>query len=565
MHRPYTTKNNKSKRMSDKMLYFLPCVAVLILAGLVVAKLTINNNKDASAYTAPSATATTYSVLSDLSLGVTINSINSPAITPTAAGVVQDGTVNFTVNTSNTFGYSLAMYTLDPSTSAATTNLTNAGANATIGTVSTTYSAADFASSDATMNKWAYKNSSGNYVPVTTSTTLTPQTNAGSYQDSVTFGTKINNSIPNGLYSVTLNFVVTATKPTSSDDRSGFEQAFAYAGVDPYENGYYALQDMTTDICNMVYAPKSKTDSKVKSIQLIDKRDKKTYWVSKVAQSTAANGGGTVTSNCWMTQNLDLDLSGSVALNSTTSDIDPANFGTSGIYTAAAGYSADGTTWTPVRGTITTIASGKFSGYTNDYNTPYSADPGNWYWYPKQESSAIYNSETSCAGDFGCNYLSKNGNWAGYFTQTMNGLSGQTNGKHGHVGNYYNWSAAVASNNTSSATTQDTSYGNSICPKNWRLAVGADNNTNDYKLVNNYYNGGSGSDDNGLVSSPLYFVRGGLVDDGTLYHAGRFGLYWSSTVYSSQLARLLSFRTGYVYPAGNDYRSYGRSVRCVAR
>ncbi|MBR2840090.1 hypothetical protein IKE82_02055 [Candidatus Saccharibacteria bacterium] len=44
--------------------------------------------------------------------------------------------------------------------------------------------------------------------------------------------------------------------------------------------------------------------------------------------------------------------------------------------------------------------------------------------------------------------------------------------RHYHVGNYYNWSAAVASNDTSSITTDLTVMPDSICPKGWRLPNG---------------------------------------------------------------------------------------------
>ena len=59
---------------------------------------------------------------------------------------------------------------------------------------------------------------------------------------------------------------------------------------------------MTTKICEGSAIGDTK--------QLKDTRDGKYYWVSKLADG-----------KCWMTQNLDLDLSTSIALTPTTSDV----------------------------------------------------------------------------------------------------------------------------------------------------------------------------------------------------------------------------------------------------
>ena len=67
------------------------------------------------------------------------------------------------------------------------------------------------------------------------------------------------------------------------------------------------------------------------------------------------------------------------------------------------------------------------------------------------------------------------------------------------------------------------------------------------------------------MSAPLYLSRSGRIDGGSLLGAGSFGYYWSSTVYSSESARNLSFYATSVNP--EDYRSryIGFSLRCVAR
>ena len=104
-------------------------------------------------------------------------------------------------------------------------------------------------------------------------------------------------------------------------------------------------------------------------IQLQDSRDQKMYWVGKLPDG-----------NCWMTQNLDLDLSTSKTLTPADTNI-PSN-------------------WTPSTSTTTTI-----SGY--DFDTGKSYNPGDKYY---------------------------EGSYSASDPTTM----------HYHVGNYYQWSAATA-------------------------------------------------------------------------------------------------------------------------
>ena len=155
------------------------------------------------------------------------------------------------------------------------------------------------------------------------------------------------------------------------------------------------------------------------------------------------------------------------------------------------------------------------------------------------------------------------------------------NGAHGHVGNYYNWSSAVAMNNTSSYTTSNYSNisanpQNSICPAGWRLPTISDqgnvaNSTSEFARLNGLYNpnGSSGSErDKALAASPLYFVRTGIIQGGSSSNqctAGQGGRYWSSTPYSNEKAYLMSHGSGVADPTYSSWRNNGYSVRCVAR
>ena len=292
----------------------------------------------------------------------------------------------------------------------------------------------------------------------------------------------------------------------------------------------FLIQDMTPEICASATVINSEA-------LVLDIRDQKSYWIAKLADG-----------KCWMTQNLDLNLDSTKTYTHNDTDL---------------GWGSDTTTtsWTPTRSTIPTSnisSSGSISGWTNSDTDPYSVDTGNWYW-----TDTWYTSTTN-------NYL--NGNAGDKFSQTPY----PGNGLHGHVGNYYNWTAAIASNDSSSyasSTYEDTSNNpqNSICPAGWRLPTiynSVTDSKNEFRYLLDQYNAyvTSGSErDRTLAANPLWFVRGGRVYSGSLDYSGFNGFYWSSTVYSSNYAYRLYFNSGNVTPANYDGRYYGWSVRCVAR
>ena len=277
------------------------------------------------------------------------------------------------------------------------------------------------------------------------------------------------------------------------------------------EGRYYKMQDMTGWICGAgTYVDNNNTT------QLIDVRDKNVYYVSKLRDG-----------NCWMTQNLALNLTAGVALTSDTTDLNDNS--RSGAY--ATGYDFDGVnniiSWKPATTTITFNGTG-MSGWSNDNNKAYSA------------------------------------------RKTDGTLTGHT-----ATGVHYNWSAAIASNNSSSYNNNfGSTYGNvdknpqnSICPKGWRLpTISSVAARNEFGNLNNIYNNGSTTSDAGLIASPLWFVRSGYVYNNTLNNYGVYGYYWSSVVIGSYGAYVLDFGVDdYLDPQYDDYRYYGFSVRCVAR
>ena len=82
--------------------------------------------------------------------------------------------------------------------------------------------------------------------------------------------------------------------------------------------------------------------------------------------------------------------------------------------------------------------------------------------------------------------------------------------------------------------------------------------------VNVGYIGGSlsGTD---MEKSPYYFARSGDVDGATLNYFTSGGSYWSGFVVSSSYAFNLLYYSSALYPADQNNRNNGGSLRCVAR
>ena len=172
-----------------------------------------------------------------------------------------------------------------------------------------------------------------------------------------------------------------------------------------------------------------------KQYQLKDNRDWKTYYIAKMKDGRV-----------WMTQNLDLDLTtyeddDYVELNSDNTDLNSV------------------TAWEPSMSTVK--QTGGFAEHCDEYDecswdeswdetntdSPFSLDIGSIYRYPNQFNFSTYDSLNDCEEEHSDGSCS-----------------------HYRVGNFYNFSAAVASNDTSSVGSLE-QMPDSICPAGWRLPV----------------------------------------------------------------------------------------------
>ena len=365
---------------------------------------------------------------------------------------------------------------------------------------------------------------------------------------------------PAGTYSGQVEYVMlhpsTAAEPTDT-----LEHAFALAGksrvqvTDPItgqSGSFYKMQDMTTNICESTTLVDEQN-----TLQLVDIRDNKLYWVTKLRDG-----------HCWMTQNLDLDLGvkdtalGIDTTVLTSEDTDLNDNSLMGAYKDGYVYENGVLHWVP-RNITYNYQSKTGTSWQNNVNIAYSLDPGTWYWNTNDNTP-------------NCNYLTTT---CEDFAQTPY----SNNGTHGSVGNYYNWSAAIASDDSSSLT--ESTYNNindnprnSICPKGWRLPTISNQqsdtvgSTSEFNNLNMLYNAANLKSDTGIISRPLNFVRSGVFG-GRIDSAGARGFFWSSSAMNNVYAYYLDLSKNNIDPSAYYYNYYigfmsrndGRSVRCVAR
>ena len=201
-------------------------------------------------------------------------------------------------------------------------------------------------------------------------------------------------------------------------------------------------------------------------------------------------------------------------------------------------------------------------GWQIDDNTPYSADPGSLYIYSSgiADDEQYISSEACQEAHSGC-------------------------GAHNHVGNYYNWSAAVANNDTSDMTEEYYNAPGSICPAGWRLPKGPSLGSSDYNEIVNMVRNYDGILEYDITESCegscnyyKYLMNGSrlvrkepfwLAKYGNIYYgsfgAGGFGGYNSSTIIDLTQDYYFFFNHSRFTPAISSSRAAGYPVRCLAK
>ncbi|MBP5675297.1 InlB B-repeat-containing protein [Candidatus Saccharibacteria bacterium] len=219
---------------------------------------------------------------------------------------------------------------------------------------------------------------------------------------------------------------------------------------------YYKMQDMTSSLCSFV--PTATTNDNNEEIQLVDTRDGKTYWVSKLKDG-----------KCWMTQNLDLDLNTTKTLTPNDTNI-TAN-------------------WTP---STNIIAANQIETWRVVNDRADSFNPGDWYYQEGSSAPTVHN------------YLTNGAN------ANFSATPFAANGTHTHIGNFYNFQAFTAIHNSTSL--QNGTSSTSICPKGWTLPSDFKGLLSAYGIISVSNEGAITTlNEKALTTKPLYFVRGGVI------------------------------------------------------
>ena len=287
--------------------------------------------------------------------------------------------------------------------------------------------------------------------------------------------------------------------------------------------------------------------------QLRDVRDNNTYYIAKQADG-----------KIWMTQNLDLCIgcTGTAALNSNNTDLN--TYG-SGAYSEGYTMSNGVITWTPESTAVTSghtiAADGSVSNWVSDPTEPYSVEGGTTYYYTSgtTNNDIAYSNLQSCiAAD-----------------HTEEGC------RHYHVGNYYNFSAVVASNDSTNIATQYITAENSVCPAGWKLPTSQAGPSSNAKTsefgqlllkssvisaINSTSYATNGF--NKIRTSPLFFVRSGNIWGGAVKNKQNAN-YKSSNLYSAEATYSLGFSSTYLdttaHNDGKPDRFVAASVRCLLK
>ncbi len=386
-----------------------------------------------------------------------------------------------------------------------------------------------------------------------TATDMTAST--GGVKLTTTYAAYISKTQPADTY--TGQVIYTLVHPTS-----------APAPVVCNPNGTTVGTDTSTDITCMQDISSTNKSSILSSMTtgtqytLTDKRDNKTYTVSKLADN-----------NIWMTQNLDLDLDSNTTYTNLDTDLgwNGTSYGTASWSPERSTYATGTTTW------------GLYNSTTGNHDGnwhPESYDPGDLYWNGTLSDWSDWEAyHNSCTHDDDT-WLYSNCDETLNPIATYTTVSGTPTAQY-HLGNFYNWSAAIASNDSSAYGVYDSgtySYTNketnqSICPAGWTLPIGDyfessapsksfQNLVEQYGWDNNSY---QLSNNRKIWESPIYV---GLSGDwyGILGNVGGSVDSWSSVASNDEYAYGLDAGSdGTVSPSDGSDRGRGFVVRCVVR
>ncbi len=516
-----------------QLYYFLGALSCFVFFALTLSLLSPTITTSANAEDLTQASSVEYRVAVEPVLSIALDqNVQTSFDDVTTGGAYQNSVANLVISTNSTNGYAISMTPADNDN-----NLKNYVSNSIIPSITSTTSANNLPN-----DTWGYSlvkagDTLTNYYAIPSTTTEIKKVDTGVVSEGITdsytlnFGTKISTKTPSGVYGKQLAISVVAN-PVELKTLTDIT----------------TMQEMNSWICDNTPVEPIAGSTK----QLKDARDNKLYWVTKLKDG-----------NCWMTQNLALDIP-ATGLKAADTDI-TTDWNQSSQYPPS------------VTNTTFNFNLGSASTTTNSWNV------GEYVLVNPTEGSPCGNGSITSASELsGCNR-----------TQSWNG----TQDAHYLIGNYYQWNTATAGtggNNVSvgiNGSTSATPWNapGSICPKGWQLPQSEMNTGNFdakygktfYKLFNAYgysFSGSGGANLSGAVgqnsyntaTNPWYFVRSGYVinreSGGSIENLGHDSLTWASTAYfNSTNAYDFNFNSTNVQPSNFRSRGTGFSVRCLAR
>lgn len=505
---------------------------------------------------------------------VTLTVDNTDVIMNANHGSFVSDTINVTSGSNSIFGYTLTIADDDDDT-----RLTHSDVNTEDALLS------DFSGKKTsdTMddNTWGFSLNGTDYmaIPANDSAATLKKTyqfgDIGLETTAITFGVKVG-SIASGSYSDSVVF--TAYVNGQGDDESSIDNVSFY--------NIQTLQQMKPGICSATTTPlptateyaweETDDNTKIPRTILIDARDGKKYVVEKLADG-----------NCWMAQNLALDLYKTIPLTNKTTDLNSKS------------------SWTPENNTSNDINvfDGSYcyrdSWLSCGYLEVVGSDPDNKHLR-----------ENSYRPDASMKYL-RDGITPSSTPSTDDGKSNWES-----TGNYYNWAAATAGSGKpmyEAVTGEDGNItkwypdsdeekyaADSICPKGWRLPKynSDDYESSDMFILAGVYDGQITTENIykklGFVASGFIHQRGAETEseydeekdeyvdvpkyiDAYFEKVSEKGIYHTSTINDYYYAENVYFTVSDYYE-GDDMASYafdtgmydynlwsGAPVRCLAR
>lgn len=476
-------------------------------------------------------------VASTVSVGLA-SEVQAEVIPKSTGSFVSEGT-KLTVATNNPSGYALYM-----KTESGDQNLhsTTSGETEVIRPVEGEVAAGEFQA-----NSWGYALNADKYAAVPAEFTKVWGTDTTSSTDTydLKFGVAVDTTLPAGQYTnnVTVAAVVNPVELTSM-------MQLTY------------MQQMTADICRTTAGTDGVATvsvGKEPEKRLIDVRDGKSYWVAKLADQ-----------NCWMTQNLGLDIT-RAGLKVATTDI---------------AKDWDASAINPPQNTNSVALTGKnMHGVIGDgadmsvsHISTYSWNFGEYVYATPEKLDQCYADGKNPLNLDNCPGFVNVSGWTPTFTaqkgefRYRDGTSyygtlavdveHRAYDAHYLVGNYYQRTVAYAG-----AVTTDLVAGaqveSSICPKGWKLPRAGGLYTGEGGFGGTVEAYGVVGNGVGLMMRPFYFVAAGFVavDDGTIMSVGSGSANITSIVGSD-------WHTSYVLTASasGGYEMLGGAgvgVRCM--